>query len=184
MYGRTGSKAPRNGGTPPNTVEYSPSPPSLSGAQNTSHCNYQPTLTAGRLAQLGRTHQGGGSFRPYNHPPPAVGNPQSKAAATLYANQATSAASTASAKSATPTSMLGCAVQSATALLRQCACRGMLAPRIFTGGSPFHVCHEPNCPAHFKMLEAHFYQCTNCLNILCPQCRSTKPKHVGPLPND
>ena len=124
MYGHTGSKAPRDGGTLPNTVEYSPFPPSLSGAQNTSHCNYQPTLTAGRLAQ-----QGGGSFRPYNHPPPAVGNPQSKAAATLCANQAASAAPTASAKSATPTSMLGCAVQSATTLPRQCACRGMLAPR-------------------------------------------------------
>ena len=85
----------------------------------------------------------------------------------------------------TPTSLLGCAATSATIMPRACSsCKGMLAPRKFSSGSKHHICHEPNCAVHFTAAHSHFYQCLNCLNIICTKCRAGKPKRLGKLPND
>ena len=128
--------------------------PRVTPPSNTRHsilpapCTFlQPSLTKGMLAQLGRTPQGGGSYRPYNHPPspspPEAGPIASPAPVSSGLRTAASPI-----PKVTPTSLLGCAVTSATVAPRACSCKGMLAPWRFSGGSNLHVCYEPNCPHH------------------------------------
>ena len=143
----------------------------------------QPSLTEGMLAQLGRTPQGGGSYRPYNHPP-SPSPPEASPIASVASISSGLQTAASPIPKVTPTSLLGCAVTSATVAPRACSCKGMLAPRRFSGGSNLHICYEPNCPHHFAPINSHFYQCLNCLNILCTKCRASKPKRLGKLPND
>ena len=134
------------------------------------HLSPHPPLTKGRQAQLGMTPAGGGSFRPYNHPPSPPSQPLGPP--------------TASPVYAIPTSMLGCVAQSDTTRPKKCTCGGMLAPRRFSGGSTAHKCVAPNCGARFNIKKAPFYQCTNCLCTLCPICRHGRPQHAGTLPDE
>ena len=115
--------------------------------QATTHLPAHPHLTAGRRAQLGRTPAGGGSFRPYNHPPPTPPPPTGPSAASSQPTAPSSSAYVA------PTSMLGCVAQSDTTRPKKCTCGGMLAPRRFSGGSTSHKCAAPNCGSRFNFKE-------------------------------
>ena len=148
------------------------------GLRATQHLPANPHLTAGRRAQLGRTPAGGGSFRPYNHPPPT----SSPVTGPLGISSQPSAPS--SSAYVAPTSMLGCVAQSDTTRPKKCTCGGMLAPRRFSSGSTSHKCAAPNCGSRFNFKKAPFYQCTNCLSTFCPVCRLGRPQHAGTLPND
>ena len=135
-----------------------------------------PPLTKGRRAQLGMTPAGGGSFRPYNRPPPSA---KSRGPRPTPPHPPASLSA-----GITPSSMLGCAAQSDTTQPKLCPCGGMLAPRRFTAGSSAHKCGASNCGIGFDFKKAPFHQCSNCLGVLCPSCRLSRPKHAGTLPDE